>query len=109
KVKNAKLVAVSDVVLASAQKLAGQYGADAYDDYLAMLKRPDLDAVCLCVPSGLRMEIAIDCAKAGKHILSEKPLEVSTARIDKILAATKKAGVLLGCIFQSRFADDTQY
>jgi predicted dehydrogenase len=109
KVKNAKLVAVSDVVLASAQKLAGQYGADAYDDYRAMLARPDLDAVCLCVPSGLRMEIAIACAQAGKHILSEKPLEVSTARIDKILAATKKAGVLLGCIFQSRFADDTQY
>jgi predicted dehydrogenase len=108
-VRGAKLVAVSDVRLESAVKLASQYGADAYDDYHAMLAREDLHAVCVCVPSGLRMEIAVACAKAGKHILSEKPLEVSTQRIDAILKAVDKAGVRLGCIFQSRFADDTQH
>ena len=45
------------------------------------------------------------CARAGKHVLSEKPLDVTTKRIDKIIAATEKAGVRLGCIFQSRFAE----
>ena len=78
-----------------------------YTDYREMLERKDIQAICLCVPSGMRMEIAVACAEAGKHILSEKPLDVSTKRIDRIITATEKAGVRLGCIFQSRFADDS--
>jgi len=105
KVRGAQLAAVSDVVEKSAKKLAGQYGADVYTDYRALLDRKDIQAVCLCVPSGMRAEIAEDCAAAGKHILSEKPLEISSKRIDRIIRATEKAGVMLGCIFQSRFAD----
>lgn len=105
-VRGAKLVAVSDVVKANAKKLADQYGADSYEDYRDMLQRDDLHAVCLCVPSGMRCEIAEVCAAAGKNILSEKPLEVTAKRIDRIITATEKAGVLLGCIFQSRFSDD---
>jgi len=104
-VSQAKLVAVSDIVEATAQKLGGQYGAEVHTDYRKMLERKDIQAVCLCVPSGLRVEIAEACAAAGKNILSEKPLEVSTKRIDRIIAATDKAGVRLGCIFQSRFAE----
>ena len=107
-VKGAKLVGVSDLVEKSAKALAGKYGADAYTDFNEMIQRDDIHAVCICVPSGLRMEIATACAKAGKHILSEKPLDVTTKRIDKIIKATEDAGVLLGCIFQSRFADDSQ-
>lgn len=104
-VKSARLVAVSDVVAATAGKLADQYGVAMYTDYQKMLERDDIQAVCLCVPSGLRMDIAVACARANKHILSEKPLEVSTRRIDRIIRATDQAGVRLGCIFQSRFAD----
>ncbi|MBI2435827.1 MAG: Gfo/Idh/MocA family oxidoreductase [Candidatus Hydrogenedentes bacterium] len=107
-VRNARLVAVSDVVEASAQRLAGKYGAEVYTDYRAMIARPDIEAVCICVPSGLRVEIAEACAAAGKNILSEKPLEVSSKRIDRIIQAADKAGVLLGCIFQSRFSEDSQ-
>jgi len=107
-VRNAKLVAVSDLNGKSAKKLTAKYGGEPYTDYRQMLERPDVDAVSLCVPSGLRAEIAEDCAKAGKHILSEKPLEVTTKRIDRIIKATDKAGVLLGCIFQSRFTEDSQ-
>lgn len=106
-VKGAKLVAVSDVVEKSAKALADKYGAAAYADYREMIARKDVDAVCLCVPSGLRGDIAPTCALAGKHILAEKPLEITTKRIDKLVAAVDKAGVLLGCIFQSRFADGT--
>ncbi|MFP4501723.1 MAG: Gfo/Idh/MocA family protein [Candidatus Hydrogenedentota bacterium] len=107
-VKGAELKAVSDVVEASAKKLADQYGADTYTDYKKMLERDDIQAVCLCVPSGLRAEIAEDIAAAGKHLLSEKPLEVTSARIDRIIKATEKHKVLLGCIFQSRFASGSQ-
>jgi len=101
----AKLVAVSDVVERTAQALSDKYGAAMYTDYRQLLERKDIQAVCLCVPSGMRMEIAVACAEAGKNVLSEKPLDVSTKRIDRIIAATDKAGVRLGCIFQSRFAD----
>lgn len=104
-IPSAKLVAVSDVVEKTAIALADKYNAAAYTDYRQMLERQDIQAVCLCVPSGLRMGIALDCAHAGKHILSEKPLEISTSRIDRIIDAADNARVLLGCIFQSRFAD----
>lgn len=105
-VRGAKLLAVSDLVEASARKLADQYGADTYTDYMAMIQRSDIQAVSICVPSGLRVRIAEDCAAAGKHVLSEKPLEITSAKIDRIINATEKAGVLLGCIFQSRFSED---
>jgi len=105
-VRGAKLIAVSDVVEASARKLADQYGADTYTDYREMLRRDDVHAISLCVPSGMRMEIAVACARAGKHVLSEKPLDVTTKRIDKIITACQQAKVKLGCIFQSRFSED---
>ncbi|MEX2016497.1 MAG: Gfo/Idh/MocA family oxidoreductase, partial [Candidatus Hydrogenedentales bacterium] len=76
--------------------------------YHEMLAREDVDAVSICVPSGLRCEIAEACAAAGKHILSEKPLEVTTERIDRILAAVDKAGVKLACVFQSRFTESAR-
>ena len=107
-VRGAKLVGVAATSLASAEKLARQHNVDAYDDYRKMLGRSDLDVVCLCTPSGLRVDIVKACVAAGKHILSEKPLEVTTKRIDRMIEMTDKAGVLLGCIFQSRFANDTQ-
>ena len=107
-VHEAKLVAVSDINEAAAQALASEYGAEAYTDYQEMIAREDIQAVCLCVPSGLRAEMAEVCAAAGKHILSEKPLEISSERIDRIITATEKAGVTLGCIFQSRFAAGPQ-
>lgn len=103
-VNGARLAAVSDVVEANARKLSEKYSVPMYTDFREMLKSPDVHAICLCVPSGMRAEFAEACAKAGKHILSEKPLEVTSARADRIIAATKKAGVLLGCVFQSRFA-----
>ena len=104
-IQDAKLVAVSDVVEENARKLADRFPAAVYTDYHELLKRDDIQAVSLCVPSGMRAEIAEACAKAGKHILAEKPLEVNSERIDRVIRAVDAAGVRLGCIFQYRFAD----
>ncbi len=104
-VRGARLVAVSDVVEKSAQALAGKYSAEAYTDYRKLLERKDVDVVCLCVPSGMRADIGIACAQAGKHIVAEKPIEISTARADRLIAAADKAKVRLACVFQSRFAE----
>jgi predicted dehydrogenase len=106
--KSAKLVAVSDLNEAVGRKLADAHHVDLYSDYKEMIKRDDVQAVCLCVPSGLRAEIAEVCAAAGKHILSEKPLEVNADRIDRVITAADSHGVKLGCIFQSRFSDGAQ-
>ncbi len=105
RIRGAKLVAAADLSEANVKRIASEYGAIPYTDYRVLLARDDIQAVSLCVPSGMRAEIAEVCAAAGKHILAEKPLEVSSKRIDRIIRATDKAGVLLGCIFQSRFAE----
>ncbi|MGC8863073.1 MAG: Gfo/Idh/MocA family protein, partial [Armatimonadota bacterium] len=97
----ARLVAVADLCEERARALAPD--AAIYTDYRRLLDRPDVDAVCLCVPSGMRLPIAIDAARAGKHILAEKPLEVTLERADAIIAACDQAGVKLAVIFQLRF------
>ena len=104
-ITGARVVAVADVVERNAQLLAERHKAIAYADYREMLERKDVHVVSLCVPSGLRAEIGEVCAAAGKHILAEKPLEISTERIDRLIAAADKAGVTLSCVYQSRFAD----
>jgi UDP-N-acetyl-2-amino-2-deoxyglucuronate dehydrogenase len=109
-IPEARLVAVSDVVEENARKLAEKYSADAYyTDFRKMLERDDIQAVSLCVPSGMRAEMGEACAQAGKHVLAEKPLEVTTERIDRLVESTRKAGVKLGCIFQYRFAEGPEY
>jgi len=105
RIPGAKLVAVSDVVEKNVTEMSSRYGAAPYSDYHEMLNRDDVHAVSLCVPSGMRLEIAEACAAAGKHILAEKPIEVNCARIDKLIAAVDAAGVQLSCIFQYRYAD----
>jgi len=97
----ARLVAVADLCEERAKKLAPE--AAAYADYRQLVERPDVDVVCLCVPSGMRLPIAIEAARAGKHILAEKPLEVTLERADSIIAACDEAGVRLAVIFQLRF------
>ncbi len=78
-------------------------GAPCYADYEELLRRPDLDAVCVCTPSGLHMEPAVAAARAGKHIICEKPLEVTLDRVDAILRETQAHGVKLCAIFPMRF------
>ncbi len=70
-----------------------------------MLKSKEIDIVTIATPSGLHKEPAIAAAKAGKHVICEKPLEITLQRIDAMIDAHKKAGTLLGGVFQNRFTD----
>ena len=105
----ARLVAVADVVKERAESVASQHGCDAYDDYKEMLKRPDIHVINVCTGSGIHMEPAVAAAKAGKHVVVEKPLEVTLERADAIINACRDNNVKLACIFQSRFADKSQW
>jgi predicted dehydrogenase len=68
-----------------------------------MLVQPGLDVVCVCTPSGAHMEPAVRAAEAGKHVVVEKPLEITLPRCDAIIAACDTARVRLCTIFPSRF------
>jgi predicted dehydrogenase len=68
--------------------------------------RVPFDAVVLATPNGLHREGALAAASLGKHVLSEKPLEISLEAVDGVMAACRKAGVTLGVCFQRRMSPD---
>ena len=100
----AKLVAVCDEKIDKAEKLGKEERVDYYTDYQEMLKRPDLKIVCICTPSSLHPAQAIAAARAGKHVLSEKPMAITLDEADKMIATCRKNKVKLGVIFQRRAA-----
>ena len=85
--------AVCDLREDRAKEIAEKYGAkDYYSDYMELLERDDISAVSIATPDFAHTEIAVAAAKAGKHILIEKPLATSVEDCEKILAAVKEAG-----------------
>lgn len=107
-IRNAKVAACFDMFPASADRLAEQLGCTAYHDLDQMLADPDVDIVTICTPSGAHMEPAVAAAKAGKHVIVEKPLEITLRRCDRIIKACEDAGVTLATIFPSRFHQSSQ-
>lgn len=102
-IRGAKLVACCSHRIESAQRLADEFGGTAYDSVKAMLADPAVDVVSICTPSGAHMEPAIEAAEAGKHVIVEKPLEVTLKRCDAIIDACRRNNVVLSTIFPSRF------
>lgn len=107
-IRGAKLVACHDQSLERAQKFALEFPCDAYDDLSTMVARPDIDIVTICTPSGAHLEPGLVAAKAGKHVIVEKPLEVTLKRCDALIAACDKAKVRLGTILPSRFHESSR-
>ncbi|MBN2448743.1 MAG: Gfo/Idh/MocA family oxidoreductase [Lentisphaeria bacterium] len=91
----AEVVAVADLVAERAGEMAERLGAEAYTDYRRVLDRPDVDAVDIATQPRPHAEIAMAAAQAGKHILVEKPMCRTVAEADAMIAAAKRAGVLL--------------
>ena len=106
-IRGAKVVACYDSFPAAADKLAAQLGCKAYHKLDDMLADPAVTVVTIGTPSGAHMEPAVAAAKAGKHVIVEKPLEITLKRCDKIIEACDKAGVKLSAIFPSRFHDSS--
>ena len=105
---NAELRAAVDVHPERAQKLATDFGAEPYTDLDAALQRPDIDVVCACVPSGLHAEVGVRAAEAGKHVIVEKPIDITLEAADRLIAACRRQGVKLGVISQRRFEPGVQ-
>ena len=104
-VDRANLRAVCSRDAAKAEAFAARHGTKAEPSLAALLARPDVAVICVTTPSGAHEEIALAALGAGKHVLCEKPLEISTARIDRMIAAAKENGRWLGAVLPARFGD----
>lgn len=107
-IRGAKLVACYSSSPASADKFAAEQQCTAYHSLEGLLKDPAVNVVTICTPSGAHLEPCLAAAKAGKHVIVEKPLEITLKRIDAMIAACDKAGVMLATIFPSRFHRSSQ-
>ncbi|WP_238782841.1 Gfo/Idh/MocA family protein [Streptomyces monomycini] len=68
-----------------------------------LLARPDIDAVVVCTPSGTHAELGVRALRAGKHVLVEKPIDVTPEAADRLLRAARETGLTLGVVSQHRF------
>jgi UDP-N-acetyl-2-amino-2-deoxyglucuronate dehydrogenase len=100
---DARLVAVTDVAAGAAAAFAAARGCPVEPDLDALLARRDVEVVCVCVPSGLHARIGVRAAQAGKHLVVEKPIDVSLDAADRLIGAARAAGVALTVISQHRF------
>jgi predicted dehydrogenase len=100
-----RLVAVASRDRAKAEAFAAQYGIEGHGSYRALVERDDIDIVTICSPSGAHLEPTVLAAEHGKHVICEKPLEVTLPRADRMIAVCKKNRVRLGGIFQSRMSE----
>lgn len=105
-IENAELVALCSSSSERAKAAKEKFGIDTYSDISAFLTHPELDIVCICTASGHHMEAGLLAAKAGKHLLIEKPIEINLNRADQLIDACEENGVKLGVIFQNRFSAD---
>lgn len=103
--ENAHLAGVCSSDPAKAACFAEKYNCKVFFNYSEMLCSDEIDIVTIATPSGNHMEPAVEAAQHGKHVLCEKPLEISLERIDKMIAAHQKAGTYLGGIFNYRYND----
>jgi len=102
-IPGAWLAAVSDTSPESAKALATAHGCAAEPDPHALLARDDVDVVTVCVPSGLHAEVGVAAAAAGKHLVIEKPIDVTLEAADRLIGAARATGVKLTVISQHRF------
>lgn len=102
-IEGSEVVCCFDHSAEGANQFASEFSATAYDDLTTMLAHPGLEIVTIATPSGAHLEPCLQAAKAGKHVVCEKPLEVTLEKIDQMIEACNKAGVTLAGIFDRRF------
>jgi UDP-N-acetyl-2-amino-2-deoxyglucuronate dehydrogenase len=103
-IRGAKLVGCFDMIAPAVDRFAAEKKCTGYHQLEDMLANPDIDIVTICTPSGAHRDPAIAAAKAKKHVIVEKPLEITLKRCDAIIQACEANGVQLGTIMPSRFS-----
>ncbi|HAZ63974.1 MAG TPA: gfo/Idh/MocA family oxidoreductase [Armatimonadetes bacterium] len=99
----ARLTACCDLNRDNGEAYARKFSCDFEHDYERLLARPDVDVVVVCTPSGLHGEHTERAARAGKHVIVEKPLEITLAKADSMLTAVRESGVKGVIVFPTRY------
>ncbi|HEX2999857.1 MAG TPA: Gfo/Idh/MocA family oxidoreductase [Armatimonadota bacterium] len=101
-IPNAELKAVCDLDAGKAQALAGRFHCDWATEYPALLERADIDVVHVLTWSGTHADIGMDAARAGKHIVVTKPVDIRLEKIDALIQVCREHGVKLAVTHQFR-------
>lgn len=107
-IPDVELVAVAGRDVKRAEPFAAEHGIAAFSDVEAMVQSVDADAVIVATPHPTHTDIAIIAAKAGAHVLIEKPLATTVADCDRIIEAANTAGVTLAVVSQRRLLPAVQ-
>lgn len=97
------LSAVSDINPDAGMKLARQYHCQYYQNYQDLLKDPQIQAVAICLPTGLHAETSIQAFRHGKHVICEKPIEINLEKAKEMINAAQNGNKKLSIIMQHRF------
>lgn len=109
-IPQAEIVAISDIYEEGAKKVAQELGIpNYYKDYHEILNDKSIDAVLICSSTDTHADIACEAAVAGKHIFCEKPVDLTVAKIKKVIDAVDKAGVKLQIGFNRRYDHNFAY
>ena len=103
KIKEANLLAVSDVSERALKKIERKYGAKGYTEYSELLENPEIEAVSVCVPTTFHHAVVMEAIKNKKHVLVEKPIAFTLKEAKEMIAAAKEAGVILATGHVERF------
>lgn len=107
-IPNAELTGIYSRSIDKANAFSTKHSCAPYDDYTAFITSPDIDIITICTPSGFHLEPISAAAKAGKHIICEKPLEVTAERVDEMITVCAENKVMLAGIFPRRFNASSQ-
>ncbi|MFN3192138.1 MAG: Gfo/Idh/MocA family protein [Aureliella sp.] len=102
-IEGAELIGCFNRTPEKANQLAAEFGGTAYAELDELLANPMVDIISICSPSGAHRDACLAAAKAGKHVVVEKPLDVTVAKCDEMIEACNEANVKLATIFPSRF------
>lgn len=101
--EEAVLAAVVDQNLDRAGKLVSEYGGTAYATAAEAYAGEEIDAVGICLPSALHADVAVEALRAGKHVIVEKPVDITLAAADRLIEAQRETGLTVSVISQRRF------
>jgi len=108
KAQGAELAAIFDRRAENGKQLASGWGCDAAGSFEELIARPDIDVIGIFTPSGTHADLAIQAMKAGKHVISTKPPDVSVEKVDAIGSAARDFGRVAAIDFGSRYDDDVR-
>jgi myo-inositol 2-dehydrogenase/D-chiro-inositol 1-dehydrogenase len=104
KIPSASLVAIADMLVEPAKKLASNLGVDTvYSDFGSLIDDKNVEAILIAVPPFLKKDMIVRAAKAGKHVFVEKPMTLSSKDAEEIIYETDRASVKIQVGYQRRF------